>query len=223
MMKIDESILQAISNEYQADDEDASYWHLYIGENEEDKAFFSIYDNAAGNPGVEGEIVSLTDSSLVIKVDQDMFEALPSSQWELSKDKLELTYELLEDGIRLTNHETAVIFKKEGACKTILCRWQSENPQSLRNISFENEQVYLEGWIGMSDGNWIEENVSFWMDPDCEFIDDCFEHSSIDQDAFLKLLDRKDAADTVIELDMVDDYLIVEIRLVPEEQTLQPN
>lgn len=221
--------IESISGDYQAVEQGdsgsdkyvAGYWHLYIGENDEKKPFLSIYDNGAGNPGVEGLIVDLTKDSMTIEVDPDMYEELPSAKWELDDGKLELTYEITVDSILLTNHKFTVTFMQEGISKTIGCRWKSQDPQSLRSISFENEQVYLEGWICDSEQNYSEENISYWLSPNCMFFDDYFEHEEMDQEGFAKLLERKDLSDAVIEMDMVDDPGVLEIRLIhPEESSI---
>ena len=57
----------------------------------------AIFDNGAGNPGVEGQIISLDNKKIVIKVDYDLYEGTPGD-WKLGDDTLELDYTIEDDG-----------------------------------------------------------------------------------------------------------------------------
>lgn len=85
------------------------YWHLAFFRNE-DGPYFTIYDDAAGNPGVEGYIIAMDEDSINVEIDQDYYEDLPRDNWADKDGVLYLQYELTEDGIRLTNggEETAI-------------------------------------------------------------------------------------------------------------------
>lgn len=115
--KIDAAALNSIVGEYQAvavEDEDnfvGGWWHLSIrDEYSEEGSDFSIYDNEAGNPGVEGKIVKLDDSSIVIEINPNYYDELPSGNWNDSGDTLEMTYVKTDDGIELTNNSVAINF-----------------------------------------------------------------------------------------------------------------
>lgn len=114
---IDREALILAMGEYQAvevdnpDDYIGGWWHLSILEDDcEYGDYLSIYDNEAGNPGVEGEIVLLDDKNIKIKIDPDYYDELPSGEWKDSGRYLELTYERISDGIILTNNEKSITF-----------------------------------------------------------------------------------------------------------------
>ena len=114
---IDREILARVTGEYQAvevddpDDYIGSWWHLSILEDDSEYGdYLTIYDNAAGNPGVEGKIVSLDDKSIKIIIDPDYYDELPSGQWKDSGKYLELTYERTFDGIILANNGKSIRF-----------------------------------------------------------------------------------------------------------------
>lgn len=106
---VDKDIAAQLAGDYQVTGLEDNYWHLYIGL-EEDTAILSIYDNAAGNPGVEGEMVLLDDAHIKLKYDKDLYEALPADGWQLSGDYLEMTYSLEDDRLTLTNNDVSLTF-----------------------------------------------------------------------------------------------------------------
>ena len=109
---VDEACRASIAGEYQITGQDASYWHLHIGSGD-GSTDFSIYDNEAGNPGVEGQMVLLDDSRIGIQIDEDYFDALPSDKWQNDGDYLEMTYESDGNTITLTNGGASLVFEKE--------------------------------------------------------------------------------------------------------------
>lgn len=113
---VDETAFENVKGDYNVVETDTigGWWHLYIGSNDDAPYDFSIYDVAAGNPGVRGEITSMTDSGLTIKIDADLFEQLPTD-WKLSDDGSELTMEYTYDdhSITLTNNELPVVFERK--------------------------------------------------------------------------------------------------------------
>ena len=118
--EIDTTALGKIVGEYQVvgnEDEDnyiGSWWHLDIlADDEEYGNYLSIYDNEAGNPGVEGEIVSLDDASIIVKIDPEYYDELPSSKWKDSGEYLEMTYSMNNGTMNLTNNDYTIKFIKE--------------------------------------------------------------------------------------------------------------
>lgn len=114
---IDREALTLANGEYQAvevddpDDYIGSWWHLSILEYDYEYGdYLTIYDNEAGNPGVEGEIVLIDDKNIKVKIDPDYYDQLPSGQWKDSGEYLELTYERTPDGIILTNNGKSIRF-----------------------------------------------------------------------------------------------------------------
>ncbi|MBQ1471104.1 MAG: hypothetical protein IIZ34_01945 [Eubacterium sp.] len=72
--------------------------------------YMAIFDNGAGNPGVEGQIISLDNKKIVIKVDYDLYEGTPGD-WKLGDDTLELDYTIEDDGtLVLSNSGSKVEF-----------------------------------------------------------------------------------------------------------------
>lgn len=94
---------KSIYGDYQLID---SYWHLYI-----DKEYLSIYDNAAGNPGVEGSIISMDDSTITIEIDYDYFDEMPGDTWEEKDGTLTLNYKKTSNGIILENNGEELEFR----------------------------------------------------------------------------------------------------------------
>lgn len=114
---IDRDALILAMGEYQAvpvddpDDYIGSWWHLSILEGDYEYGnYLTIYDNEAGNPGVEGKIVLIDDNNIKVKIDPDYYDELPSGKWKDSGDYLELTYERTPDGIILTNNGKSIRF-----------------------------------------------------------------------------------------------------------------
>lgn len=114
---IDKEALIIAMGEYQAvevddpDDYIGSWWHLSILEDSYEYGdYLTIYDNEAGNPGVEGEIVLIDDKNIKVKIDPDLYDQLPSGQWKDSGEYLELTYEKTPEGIILTNNGKSIRF-----------------------------------------------------------------------------------------------------------------
>ena len=114
---IDKEALTLAMGEYQAvevddpDDYIGSWWHLSILEDDYEYGdYLTIYDNEAGNPGVEGKIVLIDDKNIKVKIDPDLYDQLPSGQWKDSGEYLELTYERTPDGIILTNNGKSIVF-----------------------------------------------------------------------------------------------------------------
>lgn len=103
---------QVVAVEDVENDEDyvGTWWHLSIDSKEK---YLSIYDNEAGNPGVEGKIDFIDGSSLIVKIDPDYFEELPSGKWKSDGETLEVKYKKTDNGIELENNDATVSFTKE--------------------------------------------------------------------------------------------------------------
>jgi hypothetical protein len=98
-----EAAFQKFKPDYQMVGEN-SFWHLTFSRDyrNEDTGetydyYMTIYDNGAGNPGIEGPITFLDNKSLTIKVDFDLYEATPAD-WKLGEDTLDLEYSYTDDG-----------------------------------------------------------------------------------------------------------------------------
>ena len=104
---INEEALSLLDGDYNVED---SWWHLSISSEEK---YFSIYDHEAGNPGVEGEITALDESSITIKIDPDYYDCLPGDDWECDGVTLTVEYEKTDDGIILTNNGQELRFVNE--------------------------------------------------------------------------------------------------------------
>lgn len=111
--------IKDIAGEYQVvavedveNDEDyvGTWWHLSIDSKEK---YLSIYDNGAGNPGVEGKINFIDGSSLIVKIDPDYYEELPSGKWKSDGETLEVKYKKTDEGIELENNGKTLTFIKE--------------------------------------------------------------------------------------------------------------
>lgn len=103
---------QVVAAEDVENDEDyvGTWWHLSIDSKEK---YLSIYDNEAGNPGVEGKIDFIDGSSLIVKIDPDYYEELPSAKWKSDGKTLEVKYKKTDEGIELENNGKTLTFIKE--------------------------------------------------------------------------------------------------------------
>ena len=114
---IDMKELKTLLGDYQAeaeDPDDEGFWHLFISEDFEDKGpYMSVYDNGAGNPGFEGRIMYLKDGIVIVEIDEDLYEGMPSGWEPEGNGKYAiLDYELEDDGIELGYRGNEVEFKK---------------------------------------------------------------------------------------------------------------
>ena len=119
---VNQDALGSLIGEYQAvefdngNDNDyvGGWWHLsIIDELSDEGSDFSIYDNEAGNPGVEGKMLLVDDANIKIEINPDYYDKLPTSSWQDSGDFLEMTYAVTDDGIELTNNGKTIHFVKE--------------------------------------------------------------------------------------------------------------
>lgn len=90
---VDDEIFSSLIGEYQVvaqenDNHELSvggWWHLSVLD--EEGPYLSIYDNEAGNPGVEGKVVALDESNIKIETDPDLTDELPAFEWSLVGNK----------------------------------------------------------------------------------------------------------------------------------------
>lgn len=116
------SQIAGIAGDYQAVEQDTGndedyvggFWHLYIGiDDESGEPYFSIYDNAAGNPGVEGKIAEMGEEYMIVEYDPDYYDQLPSYKWQMEGKNLEIQYKKTLKGIELTNNGTTIQFIRD--------------------------------------------------------------------------------------------------------------
>ncbi len=111
---VDRQCMESVSGDYQivTDNEDENFWHLYISD-DDGSDYLSVYDNAAGNPGIEGVIEKLDESHIDVRYDEDYYDQLPSYDWNTDGKLLKLEYRLTEAGIELSNSGTVLYFERE--------------------------------------------------------------------------------------------------------------
>ena len=83
---------------------DTSFYELQIGENGE----FSLYDYAAGNPGISGTIGSVSDTTMDVQFNTDDFD--PPFCWDLDEDGDTLAYESDGTTLRLGHNDVWLTF-----------------------------------------------------------------------------------------------------------------
>lgn len=218
---VDKDIAAQLAGDYQVTGLEDNYWHLYIGL-EEDTAILSIYDNAAGNPGVEGELVTLDESHIKLKYDKDLYEALPSAEWQLSGNDLEMTYAIDGDSLTLTNSDVSLIFQREAEQKIICANWNSDAENTLDSFVMDEETITLSGWVydPLNDG-WSETELSFEIAEDCIYNDCVSQWLTISPEEFRTLLDSDESANTVLELDVLGSA-VEEVRLTEPDNSFLP-
>lgn len=119
---VDEEIFGNLAGHYQAEEQGSpekgdyvgAFWHLFLSDKYPDEAdyLFTIYDNGAGNPGFQGEVVSLDEKHMKVKIDLDEFEQMPGS-WQHEDGYIVFTYEQKKNKLYLSNHQCTVTFHKE--------------------------------------------------------------------------------------------------------------
>lgn len=220
---IDDAAAQKIIGEYQAADDSGidEWWHLSICWDDEDRLYLSIYDNSAGNPGIEGPVVSLDNEQIAMEYDDDYYDKLPSDKWKTDGKYLIMSYSLSEEGITLSNKNADAVFAKEPDMYTISGHWRAPNSDELEDVIIANGTITLKGWQrSTKTREWTNEEKTYVLADDCIFNDMYFEREVIPQDKFQEQLKRKDAEYMVIELDMIGEE-VSEVRLVePDESYL---
>lgn len=85
---------------------DTSFYEMRI----EDDGSFSIYDAAAGNPGISGQMGNDTGTLIECVFDEDDFDA--PYCWELDSEKDTLDYELADDTLKLGHNGVWMVFHR---------------------------------------------------------------------------------------------------------------
>lgn len=85
---------------------DTSFYEMTI----EKTGQFSLYDAAAGNPGISGEMGNDTGSSIECRFNMDDFD-VPFC-WTIDSSKDSLDYELSDDTLRLGHNGVWMIFHR---------------------------------------------------------------------------------------------------------------
>ena len=83
---------------------DTSFYALRVEESGE----FSLYDYAAGNPGISGTMSNVTDTTVDVRFDPDDFD--PPFCWELSENGDTLSYEVDGDTLKLGHDDVWLTF-----------------------------------------------------------------------------------------------------------------
>ena len=107
------SMLKVLEGEYRPTDEDLSWMILIIDPNGGmmmsdgiGVPYLTIYDDEAGNPGVEGKIIRLNKDTITIKIAFGYYAFLPDSDWKTtaSDSRLEMHYKISNNKLILENN-----------------------------------------------------------------------------------------------------------------------
>ena len=113
--------LKMLEGEYRPDDDDLSWMILIIDSNGSSMLcdslgmpYLTIYDDEAGNPGVEGKIFRLNKDTITIDIAFRYYAFLPESDWKTSyyDSKLKMHYELFQDSLILENNGKEMKFHR---------------------------------------------------------------------------------------------------------------
>ena len=116
---------------------DTSFYAMYIKKN----GYFSIYDQAAGNPGISGFMKNDTGSSVSCVFEMDDFD-VPFC-WKLESPEDNLDYELDGDNLKLGHNDVWMIFHREESDEEEDIDYE-HLPESLDNlISYDLPKDYL--------------------------------------------------------------------------------
>ena len=118
--QINKRQLAKLEGEYRPTDEDLSWMILTIhskgGMIMDDKSprvpYLAIFDDEAGEPGVEGKIISLDKDTIVIEIAKDFYESLPDDGWKTTDNdsRLEMHYKKSKDKLILENNGVEMEF-----------------------------------------------------------------------------------------------------------------
>ena len=113
--------LAMIEGDYRPTDEDLSWMILTIDPHgraimdvSPSGPYLAIFDDEAGNLGVEGRIISLDKDTITIKIADNYYEYLPDSDWKTtdSDSRLEMHYKKIQDKLTLENNGKEMEFYK---------------------------------------------------------------------------------------------------------------
>lgn len=111
--QIDKRQLEKLEGEYRPTDEDLSWMVLTISseggmimDDGPGVPYLAIFDDEAGNAGVEGEIIGVDEDTIIIKINKDFYERLPHDNWKttLFDSRLEMHYKKSMENLILENN-----------------------------------------------------------------------------------------------------------------------
>lgn len=223
---VDKQYAEPVIGEYQAveteetDNPDnfvGGWWHLQIGYGDDGELYLSIYDNSAGNPGIEGKVKALDAKAVKIEYDPDLYDQLPCGRWKTKGKYLEMTYNVSGTEIKLTNSGYTVRFERESNDVTLCAHWRSEDEEQLESIDFADGSVTLKGQYYDTRGIWADMEESFKLAEDCGFTDEYLTgKSNLTQEDFEELLQQEGTGNSAIKLTIENDE-VTEIKLVYAE------
>lgn len=209
--KINKESLVAIEGSYKAcgNEEISDEFVMDITDKE-----VSIYDAGAGNPGISGKLISVTDDSLTISL--EYYENDPANYWVTDGKTMTIGFEKTDRGIVLTNNDYPIVFKSNDADEVYCYLWKSDSSRSVKKFELYKEGGYeFDGWYYDIDRGWIDEGCpcSVIVEENCKYYDDVISHSEVSADDFNRLL-HKDLENTVIQAVVPYESGVTEIRLV---------
>lgn len=202
---VDKEKAEQISGSYKimSDSEDNNYWALFIGDDDAG-LYLTIYDDAAGNPGVEGVVTYLDDTKITVAVRDDLYEELPSDKWECDGKTLEMTYEKTPYGITLTNNNASVNFGSELSLAT---KYPADDSEGLTSIEYDGGMLFMEGSVFYENGEWTEGSFQCSVPEGFEFTDWALGHEEMSADEFIEFIKTDEAKGLVIEMSLVGNEL----------------
>lgn len=129
---------------------DTSFYEMTIEEN----GHFSMYDAAAGNPGISGEMGNDTGSTIECRFDMDDFD-VPHC-WTIDSSEAILDYELSDDTLRLGNNDVWMTFhpvdgEEESASGDPYAGVTTMDPAEVEAFALKVRKAYLdEDWKTIS-------------------------------------------------------------------------
>lgn len=202
---IDRTLEDELNGVYRimSDSENNGYWGLFIGDTNS-KFSLSLYDAEAGNPGVEGKVTYLDETTIKIKVDPDYYEELPSGKWECDGKTLELAYEMTPYGIILTNNGDSVEFGRESSLAT---RLKTEKCPGIESIEFRDGKLIMTGSVFFENDDWKDGTFEYVVPDGFEFADWALGHDQMNAKEFVKFVKSDEAKGLVIEISANGDEL----------------
>ncbi len=155
--EVDKACMDRLAGSYEMCDstEKDAYMGMAMVINYEDnktsKPHFSIYDTC-GNPGVEGKILKMDESTITVKIDQEYYEGMPAGDWKEKNGELILSYNIEEkegrnkDGIDIIQQKVILseaFEEKETTKITFIKELQDEEGEIISNELVEIDEDAL--------------------------------------------------------------------------------
>lgn len=201
--EIDKNCRTIVNGDYHTLPSSTDCWALFIGDTEDHGLYLSIYDDAAGNPCVEGKVTFLDETTIKIAVDEDLYEDLPADGWVCDGKTLEMTYSKTPSYIILTNNDISVEF---GVNQNIATKLITEGDEGITTLEYEDGLLKMKGSIYFDVEEWRDGTYEFKVPEDFKFVDWALGNDLMEAEEFVEFV--KSNKGLAIDMHVVGDELV---------------